>query len=124
MLKSLQAGLQQYMNQELIDEPVGFRKNRGIRDQFASIHWIIEKAREFQKTIYFCFTEYTKAFDCMDHNKLWKILQEMGYQTTLPASWETCMQIKKQQVELDTEQRTGSKLGKEYVKAIYYPLLV
>ena len=124
MLKSFQAGLQQYMNQELIDEPVGFRKNRGIRDQFASIHWIIEKAREFQKNIYFCFTEYTKAFDCMDHNKLWKILQEMGYQTTLPASWETCMQIKKQQVELDTEQRTGSKLGKEYVKAIYCPLLV
>ena len=124
MLKSLQAGLQQYMNQELIDEPAGFRKNRGIRDQFASIHWIIEKAREFQKNIYFCFTEYTKAFDCMDHNKLWKILQEMGYQTTLPASWETCMQIKKQQVELDTEQRTGSKLGKEYVKAIYCPLLV
>ena len=98
MLKSLQAGLQQYMNQELIDETAGFRKNRGIRDQFASIRWIIEKAREFQKNIYFCFIEYTKAFDCMDHNKLWKILQEMGYQTTLPASWETCMQIKKQQV--------------------------
>ena len=69
----------------------------------------MEKAREFQKNIYFCFIDYAKAFDCVDHSKLWKILQEMGYQTTLPASWEICMQVRKQQVELDMEQQTGSK---------------
>ena len=66
-----------------------------------------------------CFVDYAKAFDCVDHNKLWKILQEMGKQTTLPASWETCMQVKKQQLEPDTEQQTGSKLGKEYIKAVH-----
>ena len=69
----------------------------------------MEKAREFQENIYFCFTDYMKAFDCVDHNKLWKILQEMGIQTTLPAFWETCMEDKKQQLELDMEQKTGSK---------------
>ena len=79
----------------------------------------MEKAREFQKNIYFCFIDYAKAFDCMDHNKLWEILKEMEYQTTLPASWETCMQVEKQQLESDMEQQTGSKLGKEYVKAVY-----
>ena len=78
MLKILQASLQQYMNQELEDVQDGFRKDRGTRDQIINIHWIIEKAREFQKNIYFCFIDYTKAFDCVDHNKLWKILQEMG----------------------------------------------
>ena len=76
VLKILQARLQQYSNQELPDEQAG--KGRGIRDQIANICWIIEKAREFQKSIYFCFTDYAKAFDCVDHNKLWKILQEMG----------------------------------------------
>ena len=79
----------------------------------------MEKAREFQKNIYFCFIDYAKAFDYVDHNKLWKILKEWQYQTTLAASWEICMQVKKQQLELDTEQQTGSKLGKEYVKAVY-----
>ena len=79
----------------------------------------MEKAKEFQENIYFCFTDYMKAFDCVDHNKLWKILQEMGIQTTLPASWETCMQVKKQQLELDMEQQTCSKLRREYVKAVY-----
>ena len=79
----------------------------------------MEKAREFQKNIYFCFIGYTKAFDCVDYNKLWKILQRWEYQTTLPASWEICMQVKKQQLELDREQQTGSKFGKEYVKAEY-----
>ena len=79
----------------------------------------MEKAREFQKNVYFCFTDYAKAFDYMDHNKLWKILKEMGYQTTLPASWETCMQVKKQQLELNMEQWTGSKLGKKYDKPVY-----
>ena len=78
MLKILQARLHQYMNQELPNVQAGFRKGRGTRDQIANILWIIEKAREFQKNIYFCFMEYTKGFDCVDHNKLWKSLKEMG----------------------------------------------
>ena len=78
MLKILQAGLQQYVNHEPSDVQVGFRKGRGTRDQIANIRWIIKKAREFQKNIYFCFIGYAKAFDCVDHNKLWKILKEMG----------------------------------------------
>ena len=78
MLKILQSRLQQYVNLELPDVQAGFRKGRGTRDQIANIRWIIEKAREFQKNIYFCFTDYAKAFDCVDHNKLWKILKEMG----------------------------------------------
>ena len=77
MLKVLQARLQQYVNRELPDVQAGFRKDGGTRDQIANIHWITEKAREFQKNIYFCFIDYAKAFDCVDHNKLWKILQEM-----------------------------------------------
>ena len=78
MLKILQARLQQYVNCELPHVQAGFRKGRGIRDQIANICWIMEKAREFQKNIYFCFINYAKAFDCVDHNKLWKILKEMG----------------------------------------------
>ena len=78
MLKILQARLQQYVNCELPDVQAGFRKGRGTRDQIANIHWIIEKASEFQKHIYFCFIDYAKAFDCVDHKKLWKILKEMG----------------------------------------------
>ena len=78
MLKILQARLQQYVNRELLDVHAGYRKGRGTRDRIANIHWIIEKAREFQKNIYFCFTEYTKAFDCVDKNILKKILQETG----------------------------------------------
>ena len=78
MLKILQARLQQYMNHELPDVQAGFRKGRGTRDQTANIPWIIKKAREFHKNIYFCFIDYAKAFDCADHNKLWKILKEMG----------------------------------------------
>ena len=109
MLKILQARLQQYVNRELPDVQAGFRKGRGTRDQIASICWIIKKTREFQKNIYFCFIDYAKAFDCVDHNKLWKILKEMEYQTTWLASWETCMQVRKQQLELDMEQQTGSK---------------
>ena len=108
MLKILQARLQQYVNHELPDVPDGFRKGRGTRDQIANIRWIIEKAREFQKNIYFCFIDYVKAFDCVDHNKLWKILL-WEYQTTWPASWEICRQVRKQQFELDMEQQTGSK---------------
>ena len=78
MIKILQARFEQYMNCELPDVQAGFRKGRGTRDHIANIHWIIEKAREFQKNIYSCFIDYTKALDCVDHNKLWKILQEMG----------------------------------------------
>ena len=109
MLKILQARLQQYVNRELPDVQAGFRKGRGTRDQTANIHWIMEKARELQKNIYFCFIVYAKAFDCVDHNQLWKILREMEYQTIWPASWETCMQVRKQQLELNMEQLTGSK---------------
>ena len=82
----------------------------------ANIFWIIEKAREFQKNI--CFIDYAKAFDCVDHNKLDNSSKIWEYQTTLPASWEICMQVKKQQLEVDMEQQTGSKLGKEYIKAV------
>ena len=78
MFKILQARLQQYVNCELLDVQAGLRKGRGTRDQIANIRWIIKKASEFQKNIYFCFTEYAKAFDWVDHNKLWKILKEMG----------------------------------------------
>ena len=79
MLKILQARLQQYVNRELPDVQAGFRKGRGTRDQIANIRWIIKKAREFQKNIYFCFIDYAKAFDCVDHNKLWKILKGDGH---------------------------------------------
>ena len=78
MLKILQARLQQYVNRELPDVQAGFREGRGTRDQMANIRWIMEKTREYQKNIYFCFIDYAKAFDCMDHKKLWKILKEMG----------------------------------------------
>ena len=86
MFKILQARLQQYVNHELPDVQAGFRKGRGIRDPIANIQWIIKKVREFQKNINFCFIDYAKAFDCVDHNKLWKILQEMGIPDHQPAS--------------------------------------
>ena len=97
------------MNRELPDVQADFRKGRKTRDQISNILWIMEKAREFQKNIYFCFIDYAKAFDCVDHNNLWKILKEMGIPDHLPASWEICMQIRKQPLELDMEQQTGSK---------------
>ena len=109
MLKILQARLQQYVNCELPDVQAGFRQGRGTRDQIANICWIIKKAKAFQKNIYFCFIDYAKAFGCVGHNKLWKILKEMGIQTTWSASWETYMQARKQQLELEMEQQTGSK---------------
>ena len=109
MLKILQARLQQYVTHEPPDAQAGFRKGRGARDQIDNICWIIEKARDFQKNICFCFIDYSKAFDCVDHNKLWKILKEMGIPDHLPASWETYMQVRKQQLELSMEQQTGSK---------------
>ena len=107
MLKILQGRLQQYMNWKFTDVQAEFRKDRGTRDQIANICWIIEKAREFQENIYVCFIDYTKAFDCVDHN-YGKFLERWEYQTTLPASWEICMQVKKQQLEPDIEQQTGS----------------
>ena len=109
MLKILQARLQQYVNRELPDVQAGFRKGRGIRDQTANIRWIIEKAREFQKNIYFCIIDYAKAFDCVDPINCGKFWKRWEYQTTCPASWENCMQVRKQQLELDMEQQTGSK---------------
>ena len=96
MLKTLQVRLQQYVNCELPDVQAGFRKGRGTRDQIANICWIMEKPREFQKNIYFFFIDYAKAVDCVDHNKLWKILKEMGTPDQLPASSEICMQVRKQ----------------------------
>ena len=95
------------MNHELPDIQTGFRKSRGTRDQIANICWIIEKVREFQKNIYFCFIDCAKGFDCVHNQKLWKVLQEMGIPDHL--TWEICMQVRKQQLELDMEQQTGSK---------------
>ena len=106
------------MNHELSDVQAGFRKGRGIRDQISNIHWIIEKAREFQKNTYFLFIDYAKAFVWITTN-CGKFFKRWEYQTTLPASWEICMQVKKQQLEPDMEQQTGSKLREEYVKAVY-----
>ena len=107
------------MNWEPPDVQFGFRKGRGTRDQIANIHWIIEKAREFQRNIYFCFLDYAKAFDCAITTNCGKLFKRWEYQTTLLASWEIYMQVKKQQLELDMEQWSGSKLGKEYIKAVY-----
>jgi len=119
MLKILQSSLQLYLNWQLPDVQAGFRKGRRTRDQIAKICWIIEKGREFQKNIYFCFIDYAKAFDCMDHNKLWKLLQEMGIPDHL-----TCLLInlyagQEPQLEPYMTQLTGSKLRKEYDRAVY-----
>ena len=104
------------MNRELRDGQAGFTEVRGTRDQIANIHWIIEEAREFEKNIYFCFTNYAKAFVWITTN-CGKFLKRWEYQ--ISASWEICIQVKKQQLELDMEQWTDSILGKEYVKAVY-----
>ena len=101
MLKILQARLQQYVNQELPDVQAGFRKGRGTRDQIANILWIMEKAREFQKNIYFCFIDDAKVFDCVDHNKLWKILKEMGIPDHL-----TCL-LRNLYADQEAKVRTG-----------------
>ena len=125
MLKILQAGLQQQVDCELPDVPAGLGKGRGTRDQIANIHWIIKKAREFQKTTdyvvvpeNYCFTDYAKAFDCVDHNKLWKILKAMGMPDHL-----TCL-LRNLYAGQEATVRTGhgttdSKQEKEYVKAVY-----
>ena len=108
MLKILQARLQQYVNRELPDVQAGFRKGRATRNQIANIRWIMEKAREFQKNIYFCFIDYAKAFDSVDHNKMWKILREMGIWDHLACLLRN-LYVRKQQLELDMGQQTGSK---------------
>ena len=118
MLKILQARLQHYVNREIPDVQARFRKGRGTRDQIANLCWIIEKAREFQKNIFSCFIDYTNVFVWITTNSK-KLVKRWEYQTTLPVSWETCTQVEKQELEPDMEQRTGSKLGKEYIKAVY-----
>ena len=119
MLKILQARLQQYMNHELPDAQAGFRKGRGTRDQIANIHWIMEKARAFQKNICFCLIDYAKAFDCVDHNKLWKILKEMGIPDHL-----TCL-LRNLYAGREATVRTGHgttdwfQIGKGVCQAVY-----
>ena len=117
MLKILQARLQQYVKHKLPDVQAGFRKGRGTRDQIANICWIFEKAREFQKNIYFCFIDYTKAVDCVDHHKLWKILKEMGIPDHLTCLLRNLYAGQEATVRTALEQQTDSKLGKEYIKA-------
>ena len=112
------------MNWELLDTQVIFRKGKGTRDQIANLHWIIEKVREFQENIYFCFIDYAiKPLTMWITTNCGKFLKGWEYQITLPVSWESCVQVKKQQLEPDMEQQTSSKLRKEYVKGIYcYPV--
>ena len=107
------------MNLELPDVQAGFKKGRGTRDQIANICWIIEKAREFQKNIYYCFIDYDKGFDYVDHNKLWKILKEMGIPDHLTCLLENLYTGQEATVRTGHEQQTGSKSGKEYIKAVY-----
>ena len=119
MLKILQARLQQYVNQELPSLQAGFRKCRGSRDQIANMHWIIEKTREFQKNIYFCFIDYTKSFDCVDHRKLWKILKEIGMPDHL-----TCLLrnlYTGQEATVRTRHGTTDwfHIGKRYISRLY-----
>ena len=118
MLKILQARLQQYMNCELPDVQAGFKKGRGTRDQIANTCWIIKK-EEFQKNIYFCFSDYAKGFDYVDHNKLWKILDKMGIPDHLTCLLRNLYAGQEATVQLNMEQQTGSKLEKEYLKAVY-----
>ena len=122
MLKILQMRLQQYVNHELPDVQAGFRKSRGRRAQIANIHWMTEKAREFQKNI--CFIDYAKAFNCVHHKQTVESSERDNYQITLPASWEICMQVKKQQLEPDMEQQTGSKLGRSMSRLHIVTLLI
>ena len=119
MLKILQARLQQYVNRELPDAQAGFRKGRGNRDQIANICWIIKKAREFKRNIYFCFTDYTKTFDCVDHNKLWKILKEMGITDHLTFLLRNLYASQEATVRTGHGKQTCYQSGKEYIKAVY-----
>ena len=124
MLKILQARLQQYMNHEIPDVQAGIRKGRETRDQIANIRWIIKKAREFQKNIYFCFINYAKAFDCVDHNKLWKILKEMGIPDHL-----TCL-LRNLYAGQEATLRTGHgttdwfQTGKKSLSRLYIAILL
>ena len=119
MLKILQARLQQYVNHELPDVQTGFRKGRRTRDQIANICWIIEKAREFQKNTYFSFIDYAKAFDCVDHDKLWRILKDMGIPDHLTCLLRNLYGGQEATVRTGHGTTDGSKLGKEYAKAVY-----
>ena len=116
MLKILQAMLQQCMKWELSDVKAGFQRGKGTKDQIANIWWIMEKAREFQRNI--CSIDYAKAFDWVDHNKLWKILKGMGIPDHLTCLLRNLYASSKQQLETGMVQQTGSKLGKEYIKAV------
>ena len=109
MLKIFQARLQQYVNHEIPDVQAGFRKGSGIRGQIANIRWIMEKAIELQKNVYFCFIDHAKAFDCVDHNKLWKILKEMGIPDHLTCLLRNLYAGQELDMKLDMEQQTGSK---------------
>ena len=124
MLKTLQARLQQNMNWEIPDAQAGFRKGRGTRDQIVNIRWIIEKAREFHKNVYFCFIENTKAFDCVDHNIFWKILKEMEMPDYLTCLLRNLYAGLGAIVRTRHGTTTGSKLWKEYVKAVYWSLFM
>ena len=119
LLKILQVRPQQYMNWELPDVQAGFRKGRITRDQIANIYWIKEKATVFQKNIYFFFIDYAKAFDCVDHNKLWKIWKEMGMPDHLTCLLRNLYTGQEATARTGHEQQTDSKLGKEHIKAIY-----
>ena len=119
MLKILQVRLQQYVNWEIPSLQAGFRKGRGTRVQITNIHWILEKARELQENIYFCFTDYTKASNCVDHNKLWKILKDMGILDYLTCLLRNLYSGQEATVRTGHGTMAGSKLGKEYVKAVY-----
>ena len=122
MLKILQARLQQFMNQELSDVQAGLRKGRGTRDQIDNIHWIIEKAREFQKYTYFCFIDYTKAFDYVDHNKLWKIFKEMGIPDHLTCLLRNLYAGQEASVRTGHGMRDWFQIGKGFgytVKVVY-----
>ena len=118
MLKILQAGLQQYMNQEIPVVQAGFRKGRRTRDQIANIGWIIKKVREFPQNIYFCFIDYAKAFDCLDHNKLWKILQEMGTLDHLPCLLRNLYAGQKATVRTGHGTTDWFQISKKYIKAV------
>ena len=124
MLKILQARLQQYVNHELPDVEAHFRKGRATRNQIANIHWIIRKAREFQNNIYACIIDYTKALTVWITSNCGKFFKRWEYQTTLPASWEICMQVKKQQLEMNMEQQTGSTLERSMSRLYIVTLLI
>ena len=119
MLKILQARIQQYVNRELPDVQAGFRKGRRTRDQIANIRWIMEKASEFQKSIHFCFIDYAKAFDCVDHNKLWKVLRETGIPGHLPCLLRNLCAGQKATIITRHGTMHWFQIWKEYVKAVY-----